>query len=61
MGLITSSNLSRPDDLYGALIALQEGCDEAEAMKRYGKLIICLVNHIGDEGVVFEALDIAKG
>jgi|TARA_A100000171_G_C2002609_1_gene82545 hypothetical protein len=61
VGLIRSPNLDRPDDVYEALIALQEGCDEAEALKRYGKLIICLANHIGDERVVFEALDIAKG
>lgn len=61
MGLMKSPNLAHPDDVYEALIALQEGCDEAEALKRYGKLIVCLANHIGDEGVVFEALDIAKG
>lgn len=61
MDLIRSPNLARPDDVYEALVALQEGCDEAKALKRYGKLIICLANHIGDESVIFEALDIARG
>lgn len=61
MELITCANLVRPDDIYEALIELQDGCDEQEALKRCAKLIFCLANHIGDEEVISQALIIAKG
>lgn len=58
-GLITSSNLSHPDDIYQKLIDLHEGCDEAESRKRNAKLILILANHIGDPALIAEAIDLA--
>ena len=58
--LITSPNLPNPDDVYQRLINLHEGCDEAESHKRSAKLILALANHIGDEAVISEAIDLAS-
>jgi hypothetical protein len=49
-------NLARPDDVYNALIAAHKGLDDEQARAFDARLILLLVNHVGDEAVIREAL-----
>jgi len=49
-------NLARPDDIYNALIDAHKGLDDEQCRAFDAKLILLLVNHIGDEAVIREAL-----
>ncbi len=51
-----SLNLARPDEVYNAIIDAHKGLDEAAARAFDARLILLLVNHIGDEAVIREAL-----
>lgn len=59
-GLNTQPNIARPDDLYEALIGLTQGIDETASLKTQAKLILLLANHIGDAGIVGEAIGLAR-
>lgn len=58
--LVTKPNLIRPDDIYAKLIAAHEGLTETESHAMNARLILLLMNHIGDEQVIAEALLSAK-
>lgn len=58
--LITSPNLSHPDDSYAGLIAAHEGLTEAESHAMDARLILILMNHIGHHNVLAEAIDLAR-
>lgn len=58
--LITSPNLTRPDDSYAALIAAHEGLSEVESHALNARLILILMNQIGDHAVLAEALRLAR-
>ncbi|WP_435256662.1 DUF2783 domain-containing protein [Thioclava sp. FR2] len=58
--LITTPNLTRPDDTYARLIATHDGLDEAESHALNARLILILMNHIGDHSVLAEALRLAR-
>lgn len=58
--LITAPNLAGADDLYEVLVALHEGLSEAESLRVWAKLVLVLANHIGDPGVVAQAIAIAR-
>jgi hypothetical protein len=58
--LNTHPNVTAPDDLYEALVEAHRDLDEAESRKLDAKLILLLANHIGDAGVVRQALEIAR-
>ena len=49
-------NLARPDDVYNAIVDAHKGLDDAQARAFDAKLILLLVNHVGDEAVIREAL-----
>jgi hypothetical protein len=49
-------NLARPDDMYNALIDAHKGLSDEQCRAFDAKLILLLVNHIGDEDVIREAL-----
>ena len=49
-------NLVRPDDVYNAIIDAHKGLDDEQCRAFDAKLILLLVNHIGDETVIREAL-----
>ena len=53
-------NLARPDDVYNALIDAQKGLDDEACRAFDARLILLLINHIGDEAVIREALEAAK-
>lgn len=58
--LTTSPNLTRPDESYAQLIAAHDGLTEAESHAMNARLILILMNHIGDQKVLAEALRLAR-
>ena len=58
--LITEPRLADPDGLYAALVAAYRDLDEAASQRFNAKLILLLANHIGDAGVIDEAIGIAR-
>lgn len=72
MPLITQPHLHEPgrryfqaytpgDDFYEALIETHQGLSDAQSTDVNARLILLLANHIGDIGVLREALRIARG
>ena len=59
--LITTRNTPRADDVYQMLIDAHEGLSKAESDALNARLILTLMNHIGDPEVIAQALDVAKG
>ncbi|MDG1117026.1 MAG: DUF2783 domain-containing protein [Flavimaricola sp.] len=57
--LILAPNLNNTDDFYAALLAAYDGLDEGESHALNARLVLILANHIGDEGVLTQALDAA--
>jgi hypothetical protein len=57
--LTIAPNISRPDDAYALLLAAHEGLGESESAMLNARLILLLTNHIGDVGVLEEALRLA--
>ena len=49
-------NLAKHDDVYNALVDAHKGLSEEECGAFDARLILLLVNHIGDEAVIHEAL-----
>ncbi|WP_313076356.1 DUF2783 domain-containing protein [Melaminivora sp.] len=71
MPLITQPNLHEPgkryfqaytpgDDFYEALIETHQGLTDEQSEVVNARLILLLANHIGDIGVLREALQIAR-
>jgi hypothetical protein len=60
MTLILTPNLARPDDVYAALIAAHDGLTPEQSQALDARLILILLNHIGDEGVIRAALEVAR-
>lgn len=58
--LTTAPNLTRPDESYAGLIAAHEGLTEAESHALNARLILILMNHIGDHAVLAEAVRLAR-
>lgn len=59
--LKTNRNVANPDDVYAMLIAAHEGKSKAESDALNARLILTLINHIGDPEVIAEALKVAEG
>lgn len=59
--LITTRNTPRADDVYQMLIDAHEGLSKAESDALNARLILTLMNHIGDPQVIAQALAVAKG
>jgi len=60
MDLILTPNLPAPDDLYEALIAAHDGLTPDESQALNARLILILMNHIGDARVIRQALEAAR-
>jgi hypothetical protein len=60
MSLITAPNLSDPDAAYAALLAAHKGLREAESQALNARLILTLMNHLGDGPEFAEALQLAR-
>lgn len=59
MTLITFPNLVRVDDVYQWLVDAHEGRTDEESVRLNARLILTLINHIGDEAVIREAIKLA--
>lgn len=60
MKLIHDSNIPDPDGFYASLIDCLRDLDEAQAERFQAKLLLVLANHVGDRGVLAEAMAIAR-
>lgn len=60
MPLITTPNLSAPDDFYEALINVHQDLSIEESQALNARLVLLLANHIGSLSVLQEALQAAK-
>jgi hypothetical protein len=58
--LVTKPNFDDPDGFYAELLALHEGCGQAESEAVNARLILILANHIGEMAVLREAFALAK-
>ena len=60
MSLITAPHLSAPDDFYEALIDAHRDLAPADSHALNARLVLLLANHVGDLGVLREALRAAR-
>ncbi|MBB6520068.1 DUF2783 domain-containing protein [Pseudoteredinibacter isoporae] len=60
MSLNLNANIPNPDNFYNRLIDMQRDLSEEEVQMMNAKLILLLANHIGEESLLFEAMDLAK-
>ncbi|MDP5085575.1 MAG: DUF2783 domain-containing protein [Yoonia sp.] len=58
--LILAPNLENTDDFYAELLAAHEGLSEAAMHALNARLVLILANHIGDQGVLRQALEAAR-
>lgn len=55
--LRTEPNVEDADGFYARLIELHQGLTPGQSQKLNAKLVLMLANHIGDRGVLDEALE----
>ena len=60
MALSTSSNFSRPDDAFRAVVEAHRGLSDEQSAELDVALVLILANHIGDLGVLREAIALAQ-
>ena len=60
MALSTSSNFAKPDDAFRAIVEAHRGLSDAQSADLDAALVLILANHIGDLGVLREAIELAK-
>ena len=58
--LKTNANITKPDDIYEKLIGAHDGLTKEQSDALNARLILILLNHIGDETVINEALALAQ-
>ena len=58
--LDTATKLSRHDDLYQQLLDLHKGRSEEESARINARLILILMNQIGDDKIIEEAIELAR-
>jgi hypothetical protein len=60
MPLSTSSNFAKPDDAFRAIVEAHRGLSDAQSADLDAALVLILANHIGDLGVLQEAIVLAQ-
>ena len=60
MPLSTSSNFTKPDDAFRAIVEAHRGLSDAESADLDAALVLVLANHIGDIEVLRQAIELAK-
>ena len=60
MTLSTRSNFADPDTAYRMLVEAHRGLSGEESAMLDTALVLILANHIGDAGVLREALELAR-
>lgn len=58
--LLTEPRFGEPDAAYRALIEAHRDLSEAESAALSARLVLILANHIGDEQVLEEAIELAQ-
>ena len=58
--LVTAPNLTLPDETYAALIQIHEGLTEGESHALNARLLLILMNQIGDHEVLVKAMRLAR-
>ncbi len=58
--LKTDLNLLTPDDFYETLLEMHHGLSDEQSELVNARLILLLANHIGDMGVLREAMRVAR-
>ena len=58
--LRTEAQIEDPDEFYARLIHLHEGLSSAQSNSLNCKLILLMANHIGDQEVLDEVLEVAR-
>lgn len=59
MNLIVTPNLPDPDAAYAAWLGALKGLTEAESHALNARLVLILINHVGDMDLMAEALALA--
>ena len=59
--LNTKPNFAKPDEIYAKLIAAHDGLTEPESHAMNARLVLLLLNHVGDQKIIEEALMTARG
>ena len=59
-GLNTAPNIARGDDVYEALVNAHSGLSDEDSAQLNARLILLLINHIGDADILFEAIEKAS-
>ena len=57
--LITAPNLAKPDDTYAILLSAHNGLTKSQSDQLNARLILILCNHIGQQDVIQQALELA--
>lgn len=60
MPLSTSSNFSKPDDAFRAVVEAHRGLSDEQSADLDAALVLILANHIGDIDVLHEAIALAR-
>ena len=60
MALITTPNLEDADSSYARLIAAHEGLSEAESHAMNARLVLILMNQVGNAEIIARAIDLAR-
>jgi hypothetical protein len=60
MPLQRRPNFANPDAIYNAIVSAHRGLSEAQSRDFNARLVLILANHIGDETVIREALELAR-
>jgi hypothetical protein len=58
--LVTTSRLADPDAAFRALVEAHRGLDEAASAALNARLVLLLANHVGDLGVLKDAIAVAR-
>lgn len=58
--LTTTPNIARPDAVYELLMNLHQGLTDEQSISTNARLVLILLNHIGDEQVIREAIATAR-
>ena len=60
MPLQRNPNLTDADSIYNAIIDAHRGLNDAESAALNARLVLLLANHIGEESVIHEAIEVAR-
>jgi hypothetical protein len=60
MTLSTSSNFTKPDDAFRAVVEAHRGLSDEQSADLDAALVLILANHIGDLDVLREAIELAR-